>query len=481
MQVHDVNGSATAALVRGSPKQASILALPRCVLTMANALFFSICLNGHAAAQDADSLLRLFQVLSPTAGMLAGNRPEQCSTADSMWGLLQAMQKEERYQQRLKGELTFNFSSNEAKDTDDDQKRAKNVIGAGLRMDGGTYPGNISFRAGVGLALDEARGKPILTENISQLHAAYDYYAYEPVEWFAFVDRFANSFLEIDQRYEIGGGIVFEHGIGLTSKGARKLRDFEFHPVPRPTTTEQVTTEAAAKPSGTNVDKASDTLRVGLNFEEYPTWFQCYVIRNRKTTSDLPNSSETASAVKSVNAALEALGEIRRNHQSAIRKRHQRLRLAILLGSFLDVENATLQTTLTLPQPDPESPKVDSIVSININAEQLFRWEIRPTVEFRPTDRWHLRADYYYKRSFRSPGDYRMDLQFVSEFDLTAQEAGQAGGAKFVFSYRYLYDNRPPSITEDQQIEQERGGGSLARITARRSSSIFELKFSYTF
>jgi len=89
-----------------------------------------------------------------------------------------------------------------------DQSKDQNLLklNSGFSIDMGGYP----WRLELSNRIDVTSQNGNLQEDISEWLLTYDYYINPNIQLFTFGNRYSDNFLAIDQRYEIGGGIVID-------------------------------------------------------------------------------------------------------------------------------------------------------------------------------------------------------------------------------------------------------------------------------
>jgi hypothetical protein len=87
-------------------------------------------------------------------------------------------------------------------------EHAKASIEGGITI--GTYPGEFSMDVGATLDFKRNNSDEELSEDVTSIKMSYDHYFTPKWEGFAFFERFSDSFMQIDQRYEVGTGLKWE-------------------------------------------------------------------------------------------------------------------------------------------------------------------------------------------------------------------------------------------------------------------------------
>lgn len=113
------------------------------------------------------------------------------------------------------GDINLGFNGVTTRDEDDN---LFNFYG-GIKMDWELYPGNLDFNTMFGITYSDGE----LQQNVSTIDVSYDHMHINVsngmlLENFIYLKRSTDAFLGIDQRYEIGGGVILNNWI-------KRLRD----------------------------------------------------------------------------------------------------------------------------------------------------------------------------------------------------------------------------------------------------------------
>jgi len=117
--------------------------------------------------------------------------------------------------------LKANFSAGYISDSSTDKSLDRLDIGAMLAM--GSYPNEFHFDMASSVQLKKAKGRTDFFENVTTLRLNYNRNFFPFLQAYAFVERFSDSYLSIQQRYETGLGVKLETEFGLTSKGRERI------------------------------------------------------------------------------------------------------------------------------------------------------------------------------------------------------------------------------------------------------------------
>jgi len=320
----------------------------------------------------------------------------------NFWSELKFLDKYEREQSKFKGEVEFGFNADES----DNQSLYK--LNAGIKVTRGIYPGELEFSSDLNVVLNNGQ----FNENVSNLFIAYDYNPRLWFETFGFTSRFTDAFLGVQQRYEVGGGVIFNWYIGeLTKKGEEEKAKLEvFDPI----------------------DLDDFNKKAGI-------WGIC--AEHCTTHKHTPISSKEVTQLKRLN----------KDTRLSIKKLYSKIRLGFLIGIFAETEKIAFSDSLATNLPNNEK----IFRTIDFNPTQKFRWELRPTIEIKPNDTWNLKFYPYYKLPMPWTSneseiggttderfDYRFDLQSSLNINLKTPLT-QNKSVVFSLKYNRYFDNSP--------------------------------------
>ncbi len=420
-----------------------------------------------AGAQNLNTLSNTYKRLDPDlVGQLTDDPACKITTQD-FWTVLQALQAENVFQTQLRGSSSFSFNSDEAGDN------TRYRFGAGASLSRGNYPSQIQFSTNIGVTL---RGSTF-EEEVSELSISYDHHQSLGFENYFFAERYTDNFLGIDQRYEVGGGVIFQHYSGYTASGQgpkATMNAFDMN----------AAYDLAGQIDAMAADEAPVDSMLAEIDEATRDWYQCL---GRAQSADTTSLTDAAliDLIRKTKADLKALAKFQHEAQQATQKRYGRLRVGLLLGIFGELEKATVGDTLVVDDQDTKQ-----FFSQSLPGQQAFRWEIRPTFTFRPSDRLRFDLRPYFK--FPMPWDWQEDVARTDP-DGIDQRANvrvdwintltvrigssflQKGSVSARLTYRLLYDHAPPR-TLLPLLDPETGEPLL--LTAEDTHHILKLSFS---
>jgi hypothetical protein len=337
------------------------------------------------------------------------------------WGKrLDKLLGEIKEQRNLNLKLGFGFLGDEA--------GSSNLykVAAELDMAKGVYPRRLAFRMGTDVTYKNSK----LDEQVRSILANYDYHVLPELETYGFVERFTDTFMGVDDRYEIGGGLKFEHEQpGLTNRG-KELHD-SFKALQNPDTLTAV---------------------VRLLGESF-----------RSQLGDLRSDS-----------AVDV----------GITKRHAKFAVGVAGTVMIELEDASVETVVdTL---DPTGSFVvglgGAVSKIEVPSETQVRAVVRPSLTYRPTSELMFEARVYVKyplRDARRDGelDYRVDGVARASLDLLPDRTGQEK-VTLVWEIRENYDNTPPRIDETTLQAAQQNGLRFRETSNQRKhlATLFKLQ-----
>lgn len=406
----------------------------------------------EARAQDFDSIAeieRTLELFAPlrggairTARLLDGVDAGTCSPDDLklLAGILAALETVVATEQKLAASASFSFSDNQAEGRsgldagalDDEQQRIRTAVS----VNRGNYPLEVTLRTGVELTRDENR----IEESVSSIFFSVDRNITSARhEAYAFVNRSSDRFLGLTQRYETGGGYVFNHRVGRTAKGRALLRDLRG-------------SSAGADARG------GGALPVAT--AEAASWTACY----ERLKSVLPSTSGWPTS----DALAERLdGSVRIAEKSAAES-YYRWRFALLVGFQGEIEQARIEAFDT--------------------NDQGYRIVLRPSISWQPFDAVKLRGDWFV---MVAPGGFRRPETFAEEIvrdlglgflgddirtDLRATLAVRVQGVRLSFSHQRLRDSIPPFATDEAGSVAVADDGRPLVAAWKRNQTVFSVE-----
>ncbi len=386
--------------MKSSRKQLILSPLKKQTLTLL-VLFFLSTTSFLAAQEVVRDMTFKLTGLSPNVV----NDDDSKKLIKNFWKKIKFLDKYERKQSKFKGEASFGFSGDET-DNNDLYK-----LNGGIKVSRGIYPGELEFSSTLGVVLNNKK----FNEDVSNIFIAYDYHPRVGdslfMENFAFVSRFTDAFLGVEQRYEAGAGVIFSFWSknNLTNEGEKELNGLKVFKID----------------TSDFVDKQS-------------LWAIC----NNKVCVPLKDEDLKKEDV-------QKLKNVENETRLSIQKLFSKVRVGLLIGVLVETEKVSFTDSL-----DTETERISR--EVDFDASQKLRWELRPTFDLQQ-NRWSLKIRPYFK--FPAPWrwyeyevnkdskeskkfDYRIDLTTALTIKLT-EDHTQNKSVALEFSYNLYFDNAP--------------------------------------
>lgn len=335
-----------------------------------------------------------------------------------------------------KSEVELNLNNNES--------NRQVVAGIGFNLKNGLFPGEFKMNGGLNFVQNEKS----LSETISNISVSYDRHlkidSADPLRWetYAFISRYGNSFIGLEQRWETGTGIILnQYSKMLTENG----------------------TENEIK-----IDSAIANIKLNNS-----GICQC-LIENNEDNAIVAKLTEEPELRKS-KAQLEKAKQINR-------KKYAKTRYGVLLGLLTEIESYKLKGDSIFAK---RQSGVDTSIVNNVVFESTprFRLAIRPFVEWKIYDGFSISINSYIflpldveaakvdpLNTINKEGkDIRLDIQFSAELKVSES-------ASLVVSTRYHYDARPPG-----QFLDVKDINSSFLASPVQSHFMTRVKFGYKF
>ncbi len=351
-----------------------------------------------AAAQPVASAERALLPLQ--AGTLTELPP-------SFWDGLAFVRAEEDRQRSLRADITFGMSGDET------DSRSLFRLNTGIALARGAFPSEVTVVNRLSLLLRDGE----VQEDVTSLQISYDYHATDNIEYFAFAERFADNFLSIQQRYEVGFGA--RTGVSLGRIGAWRSTGAQF---------DAVESQLGAVGHALTPDDASQ------------------------------------------------LGTALRYLRASYRERQSRLFLGLATSMFAEVERAELEV---LRSSIGAAPGEATRVKVPLPGTHRYRVSVRPTIRFRPARDVQISVLPYYKLPLDGPRrvtpadgrrrlDYRRDL-FTEMVWAIRPEQANSENVDLVVTLNHFYDNVPPQLPSALVADTAADGRIFNRTTADES------------
>jgi len=119
--------------------------------------------------------------------------------------------------------MTFTIGAGYMGDASSDRELNKLDVNASVAKSG--YPNDLKFDFSSSIQLKSSSTKTDYLENVTTLRLSYEHFLMPNFMAYGFVERFTDTYLSIQQRYETGVGVKGEFNIGLTETGRAKVKD----------------------------------------------------------------------------------------------------------------------------------------------------------------------------------------------------------------------------------------------------------------
>ena len=324
---------------------------------------------------------------------------------ETIWKSISELRNEINRQSVLRGSANMGFFADHS-DLQNDQR-----LQLAFSIQRGSYPGE--FELASDLILDYKQGK--LSEKVSTVSLSYDYNLKYWLESFVFVQRFSDTYLSIDQRYEVGAGIIF--GNWLKKADLRKESEIKLKSEHYPTDTASV--------------KAT-------------SWYRIYEKRMKPTYKQ-----DFLAGIASDFSSIESTIEDAVNSQY---KQNSWIRPALLLGVLAEIEQPAILSADSCLH-NGEWIKFDTTrISKPFDSRTVWRIYMRPTLELRPTKDWRIRVNPYWKvrlpllnknLSGSEVEDYRWDIYVTNTVKIPLKGLQRNKSIDIGMTYRFHYDKNP--------------------------------------
>lgn len=344
----------------------------------------------------------------------------------AFWESLAFLRAEEDQQRALKADISFGLSGDEA------GQKSLYKLNTGISLSRGDFPSELAVISRLGLQLRDG----VLQEDVTSLQLTYDYHTTSALEYFTFAERFTDSFLSIQQRYEIGFGARLAAQIGRVGEG--------------PTGAEHIS----------RVHEAFAPMRA--------------------TGGVVGMGNPAALSV----ADLDRFNAIAGNIERSIRDREARAVMGIAASVFAEIERADLDV-VSVPATGPVGAADETKSKISLASVQRYRLSLRPTLRLRPSKEVSIRIYPYVKLPLDGPRrvaaangrerlDYRRDIYSELAWSLK-QDATGLENVEFVVTFNHYFDNVPPALTPSMVAAELAKGRVFRSIEAEGSHRLIAL------
>jgi hypothetical protein len=386
----------------------------------------------------------------------------------------------------LSGSVSFGFSGNSA---GEGNSEGKGNVEVSLRA--GTYPSelSVSFGADLNFAKDQ------LEDDVTRMLATYDRILPSGnTEVYAFVERFSDSFMSIDQRYEIGVGGLFQWPrmrgsarrqpasarteCGATAVAYRRIGTPVLEPgqaaAPEtdsgPASTSETDSEETPREPGTEnetPEQRENRLERWANTNGYAATTVAFEDSRReaalKWDQRVAPDRETRSYATYNSFSKALCDEDMSLAQQHLWNKNRRTRFSIAFSLFADFESPIIKSRILDsngdPLRDPTTMQELAAEERSPTDDRRLRYTVRPRLEYKVNEVISFDGQVYVKLPVDgpkeievSPGRFERDMRIDGIFSMTwalgqlfPSSAGK--NASIVFSYEYHEDPVPPNLS----------------------------------
>jgi hypothetical protein len=331
------------------------------------------------------------------------------------------------------------------------------------------YPSALKFRTSSKLLLS----KGALQNESSTILLSLNHYLFPFLEGFVFTEKFSDSFMSIKQRYEMGAGFKFE---------------FTIDPIRRDPDADPVRALEALTREGSDVPpkalRRTAELAEKRILDLLPSLEESF-LRALKDAEVVPED------LSGIFSCLETMERAYARVDEALVKARSWLTAGVAFSAFSEVE----QDEIAPYYYSPSGQKVSK--SYLLDAEQRFRFVIRPSVEWIIADGVDLTSMLYFKLPLGAPYtkliildsenpsrktryyDWRVDSTTDLKFNL-GRNMSWGGDISLTLEYQYHFDNAPAGLPETLAGVTFQGMG-LKNTVAATSHQYYMLKFNVGF
>jgi len=353
------------------------------------------------------------------------------TTTASFWNAFNHLRDKAIALNKLDGQVNFGFNGSTS--------GINNVfvVMGNVSIQKGSYPYEFQFNTTVNI--QAANGQ--IQENLSDVQISYDRFIVPNKMWLegtTFLSRLSDNFLNVDQRYEIGAGLIL-------AKWKKKIKDAE-----------------AAELSKFEEDLLKiDPVRNEILICQSKT--ACNTINTRVALTEDDSTK---------------LVGVQNTLKNGIYKRYSPLRAGVLLSGFLEIENISV-TDSVLIQNDMGMTFRQSFVS-DFETTSRFRIGIRPTLDARLSRSVRISVRPYLK--LPTPWQWRRPVEGVDEIDYRFElpvtlSFNADGNFGMRFNYTWFYDNVPNSFNTGFLDPS----GNRAFLIAGDSREMYNMTVTYRF
>lgn len=312
-------------------------------------------------------------------------------------------------------------------------------VDAGVGITYNAYPHELRFNTALTAQLKNGK----FQDDVATMLINYDYYLKNWIEIYGFIELSSDSYLSIQHRYEIGGGIKFETNLlSPKRKGKLELKSYKN------------------------------------NSGAYET-FRDYIKKSPKSLEDKELLIEQIDGLENEGTRII----------ETLKKKYAYLSLGMAITLFYEIEKAEIETyadDIIEENGAVTIIKAAQTTKFALDGENRLRIVLRPSIIIRPCENLSIEGMHYIKYPIGSPTkvegrhDYRTDSHV--QVKLTLPKASNwAKEVSLILGYYRYYDNIPPripqSIIDENLAAQKSLRKTVAADTHERFVFSLEIKF----
>jgi len=323
---------------------------------------------------------------------------EDKAEVEEFWKLIRFLRKEERKENGMQGSGMFGFYGTQTEFTD------IFTVNGGTKFSKEYYPVDLDFS----VYFETIFRANQFQESVSNIDISFDYS--HPnigdglvLESFVFLNRSNNAFLGIDQRYEIGGGFIFNKWIDSYSEpGVVAFEQLDRSPI--------------------------------YKTDEEGNLIKCY----QDACAQINNPKQLTK--KEVAFIESSMGRYRK----VLKKRHSKLRLSLITGLYYELDKSTITDSITVDG-------TKTLFKESFAGTNEMKMEFRPGIHFRPTHMFQMKISPFIKTGMpwnwtdivTSPnGEVDERVDYI--INLRAQmQANFSQSMSLSLRYNFNYENSP--------------------------------------
>lgn len=309
----------------------------------------------------------------------------------------------------------------------------------------GVYPRAVRFESGISA---QTRNN-VVQESTTSLMLNLDQHLSPFLETYGFVDRFSDDYLSIKERYEIGGGLKWEHEFSHYKE--KEVADI-------------------------------NTDNMGPNSTGALSQFKKFLEKKIQGMKEgIPINNQEITELEALLPALDTVVKNRGKIATGLQKKYARLAVGFATTLLFELEQAQITSNILSLETGAKTAE-----DLLIPSQGQFRLVLRPSIEYRPFDFLTFRGRIYFKYLLSDSlkvdwrGDYRTDSFFNVDFNLKPFP-GWDGKMSMGFEYKAFFDNNPPSVSPDMIRAYGEEKKMIEKTTANALHHVYAFKVKIEF